>query len=65
MNQKHVRPLSVYVEELKVCLSVPSVLGSSGIKRVLSLNLNDKEKAQLKASADSLYEIIKKYENLL
>ena len=65
MNQKHVRPLSVFVKELGVCLSVPCVLGDGGIKKVMPLNLDAVEMAQLKRSAASLYEVIKKYEPAL
>lgn len=62
LNQKHVRPLSVYLKEYEVCISVPCVLGCNGIEAILPLNLNELELSQLKTSALSLHAIIKKYE---
>lgn len=62
LDQKHIRPLSVYSEELKCCLSLPCVLGQAGIERVLPVNLNEKERAQLNDSGKHLRAIIEQYE---
>ena len=57
-DQRNVRPVSIYDEELKVCLSRPVILGRGGIEEVLELPLDDGEKKALKASAESLREVI-------
>jgi L-lactate dehydrogenase len=57
-----VRPLSAYHPSMGVCLSVPVVLGSRGIEKVLPLCLSDEEKGLLESSAKSLKEIISKFE---
>lgn len=33
LDQKHIRPLSVYHEELGVCISAPCVLGRGGVQQ--------------------------------
>ena len=42
-----------------VCLSLPVVLGRSGIERVLELPLSPDERRALKHSADTLKNVIK------
>ena len=61
-DQRNVRPVSIYDEELKVCLSRPVILGRGGIEEVLELPLDDGEKKALKASAESLREVIEEAE---
>jgi len=53
-NQKRIMPLSIFVKELGVCLSLPVVLGAHGIEKILELPLDNKEKELLKKSAESL-----------
>ena len=43
-----------------IALSIPSIIGKDGVETVLELPLNEKEKHQLKKSADALKEIISK-----
>jgi L-lactate dehydrogenase len=62
MNQKHIRPLSVYDETLKCCLSLPAVIGRNGIERIMPTPLNESEKKQLTESGESLRKIIDQYE---
>jgi len=62
LDQKHIRPLSVYSDKFKVCLSLPCVLGERGIDRVLPVTLNERETQQLASSAASLRAIIADYE---
>lgn len=62
LDQKHIRPLSVYRPEFGVCISFPTVLGSQGVERVLPVELDDKEKGLLQKSVDSLKSIITQYE---
>jgi L-lactate dehydrogenase len=61
-DQRNVRPVSVYDEQLKVYLSKPVILGRSGIEEILELPLDDGEKKALKASAESLREVIEEAE---
>lgn len=56
------RPVSIYDEELKVCLSKPVVLGRKGVEEVLELPLNEEEKGALRKSAGSLREVIEEAE---
>ncbi|CAJ0833962.1 8352_t:CDS:2, partial [Entrophospora sp. SA101] len=48
LNQRQIRPLSVYSEEYECVLSMPAVLGSNGIERIIEVKLSDQEKAKLK-----------------
>ncbi|OZJ06751.1 hypothetical protein BZG36_00428 [Bifiguratus adelaidae] len=61
LNQRHVRPLSVYVERLGVTLSMPAVLGTKGVEEILEVPLNEKEKKLMK-SVHSMKQIIDKYD---
>lgn len=42
-----------------VCLSVPTVVNSNGIERILNVDLNDKESELLRKSGESLKDVIK------
>lgn len=53
-NQRLIVPVSTYIEEFKVCLSMPVVLGKRGIERHIAIHLNDEEKKLLAASAQAL-----------
>ena len=57
-DQKRVTPVSCYLEQYDVCMSVPVVLGKNGIKAILQLPLNKKEKEQLDQSAQALKKYI-------
>ncbi len=57
-DQKRVTPVSCYLEQFDVCISVPVVLGKNGIERLLQLPLNEKEKEQLKESAQAIKQYI-------
>lgn len=57
-NQKRVFPVSTYNEELGVCLSMPSVIGENGIEQILSVPLDDQEKAKLANSAQKLNDVL-------
>ncbi|KAL6711406.1 hypothetical protein ACN47E_004340 [Coniothyrium glycines] len=57
-DQRTVRPVSFYQEDLDVCLSVPAVLGRRGIVRKVPMPLSGEEETQLKESAKTLREII-------
>lgn len=56
------RPVSIYDEDLKVCLSKPVILGRQGVEEVLKLPLSKEEDEALKGSAKSLREVIEEAE---
>jgi len=64
LNQRHIRPLSVYVEKLGVVLSMPSVLGSQGIEEVFDVPMNDDEREKLAESVKTLKGIMEKYSDI-
>lgn len=57
-DQRNIRPVSHYQNELDVCLSVPAVLGRKGIVRSVNMPLRDEEKGLLEKSAKALREVI-------
>ena len=57
-DQRNIRPVSHWQEDLGVCLSIPAVIGRKGLVRTIEMGLNDEEKGKLKKSADTLKEII-------
>ena len=64
-DQKTVRPVSFYQEDLGVSLSMPAVLGRKGIVREIKVQLDEEEKKALKKSADALKEVVAKAEKEL
>jgi L-lactate dehydrogenase len=65
LDQKHIRPLSVYQDDWKSCLSLPAVIGAKGVERVLPVPLNDNERSLLQQSADRLRSVIEQYQDRL
>lgn len=57
-DEKVVRAVSSWQEDLGVCLSLPAVLGRRGVVRLVEVELNGEEVEQLKSSAETLKEII-------
>ncbi len=57
-NQKKVIPLSVYLDDYGICLSMPVVLGELGIESYLSLMLNDSEKKAFEESVCAIKDVI-------
>lgn len=57
-DQKIILPLSCFIKEWDVFLSVPVVLGTGGIETILPLTLNDKEQEQLKQSAQKIKKLM-------
>jgi len=53
-DQRNVRPISHWNEEMGCCLSLPVVLGRKGIVRTLDIPLNDEERQMLNKSAKAL-----------
>lgn len=57
-DQRNIRPVSHFQEDLNVCLSVPAVLGRKGIVRTVPMPLSEQEQGQLKKSAKALEKVI-------
>lgn len=57
-NQKKVLPLSTFVKDYGTCLSVPVVLGNSGIEKQLPLELNAQEQQLFEASAQAIKSLL-------
>ncbi|KAL5388772.1 hypothetical protein DPSP01_002878 [Paraphaeosphaeria sporulosa] len=57
-DQRNIRPVSHYQEDLGVCLSIPAVIGRQGLVRTIEVGLNEEEKTKLKKSVEALKEII-------
>lgn len=53
-DQKRVTPVSCYIKELDVTLSMPTVLGANGIEQILSIPLDRHEEHQLAQSVEAL-----------
>ncbi|KAF3901455.1 hypothetical protein ABW21_db0205902 [Orbilia brochopaga] len=60
-DQRPVYPLSCWHEEYQCCISLPAVIGRNGVVGQIPLPLNEKEKAQIEASAATLREQIAKF----
>ena len=58
-DERNVRPISHYQEDLKCCLSMPVALGRKGVVRQIPIPLSEEESQAVKKSAKSLVEIIK------
>lgn len=56
-DQKRITPISCYIEEYDMCISVPAVLGSHGIEKIVPLPLDNQEKKQFMHSI----EVLRKY----
>ncbi|CAG8456361.1 17589_t:CDS:2 [Cetraspora pellucida] len=61
LNQKHIRPLSTCIKEYDCVFSMPVVLGSQGVERVIDISLSEEEKNKLRCSASTLKSICAKY----
>jgi L-lactate dehydrogenase len=61
LNQRHIRPLSVYNEKLGAVLSMPAVIGAKGIEEIFEIPLAAEEQKKLEASAAALKDICAQY----
>lgn len=57
-DAKKITPVSCYLKEFDVCMSMPVVLGQKGIEQIVTPALNDDEKNLLEQSARLLRSII-------
>ncbi|KAI9808102.1 MAG: hypothetical protein M1825_004559 [Sarcosagium campestre] len=58
-DQRQVRPLSHWQEDLQCCLSLPAVLGRNGITATIPLPLSEEEVKLLQTSATAMKDVIK------
>ena len=56
-NQKRVIPVSCYIKEYDLCMSMPAVIGAQGIEQILSIPLSPQEKALLAQSVKQLQQM--------
>ena len=64
-DQRTVRPVSYYQEDLGVTLSMPAVIGRKGIVRPVKVELDEEERGKLEESAKGMREVVKKAEGEL
>jgi L-lactate dehydrogenase len=57
-DQRNIRPVSHWQEDLGVCLSLPAVVGREGVVRTIELGLTSEEKGKLEKSAKALKDFI-------
>lgn len=57
-NQRHVRPVSHWVENRQCCVSFPAVIGRGGIIKTINTPLNDDEEQAMKKSVGSILECV-------
>lgn len=62
LDQKHIRPLSIYNEALGVCISTTCVLGRCGVQQTINTPLDADEQRKLSDSALSLRQIIQNHD---
>jgi len=59
-------PVSAYLDGeygfRELCMSMPSIVGRDGIKKVIEIKLDEKERSYLESSAKKLSSIIKELE---
>jgi L-lactate dehydrogenase len=56
-------PLSHWQDDLQCCLSLPAILGRSGIVSTISLPLEEQERNLIEESAKCIKDIISQYES--
>jgi L-lactate dehydrogenase len=61
-NQRHVRPVSHWVESFGTYVSLPAVLGHGGIQKTIHVPLNENEREMLTKSIDEIKEIVRMVE---
>lgn len=61
-NTRQVRPVSHFIEDLGVCISMPAAIGSHGIVKTLRPPLDPAEEESLRKSAAGMRAVIEKYQ---
>jgi L-lactate dehydrogenase len=57
-DERNIRPVSHYQDDLDVCLSLPAVLGRKGVVRTVKMPLSEEERGKLEGSGKALREVI-------
>lgn len=63
-DQRHVRPLSHWVERFGTCISLPAVLGNGGVLRTIDIPLNEEEDEKLLKSVEKIKETVRMVESV-
>ncbi len=62
-NENHILPVSCYITNYlgidDIYFSLPAILNRGGVREILELKLNEKEKRELKYSAEALKKVLK------
>lgn len=53
-DQKKIFPVSCFYEPFNLCLSLPCIIGSSGVDKIMTISLSTKEKTLLTESAEKI-----------
>ena len=61
-DQRNIRPVSHWQEDLGVCISMPAVIGRKGIVRTIPIELDGEERKNLEGSVKSMKEVIQEAE---
>lgn len=56
-DEKFVMPISCYIKEFGISMSLPVILGENGIEQILPMKLNNEEHKKLEISAQKLQDI--------
>ena len=62
-DQRNIRPISHWQEDLGVCLSMPAVIGREGVVRSIPISIDEGERKKLEDSAANLRDVIEEAEN--
>jgi L-lactate dehydrogenase len=54
LNQRHVRPVSHWIENLETYISLPAVLGHGGVQKTIEVPLDETEKELLRKSVEEI-----------
>ncbi|KIM73720.1 hypothetical protein PILCRDRAFT_80821, partial [Piloderma croceum F 1598] len=54
LNQRHVRPVSHWIESLETYISLPAVLGHGGVQKTIEVPLDETEKELLQKSVEEI-----------
>jgi L-lactate dehydrogenase len=57
-DERNIRPVSHWQDDLDVCLSLPAVLGRKGVVRTVGIKLSEEERGKLEKSGKALKEVI-------
>jgi L-lactate dehydrogenase len=62
-DQRHVRPVSHWVEKFGSCVSLPAVLGHGGVQRTIDIPLSNEEEEVLLKSVEEIKKMVRTVED--